>query len=188
MGIRSTAMPEGGRILRLPASGCPIDFLMEEHFRQREFCAALESLADDPSRGASAAPALLSHQRDWLPLHVQDEELALFPLLMVRARPEDALEPLIARLRREHAASGERGLALCRILKRLAQGRGLSPADAEVMRRHAADVRRHLIVENAIVLPMARARLTSADKVRLLRRLRNHRDRLAATPANGARS
>lgn len=181
MGSRSIAMPRGEQARCLPPSGCPIDFLMEEHFRQREFCAALEALADDPSRGPVAAPALLSHQRNWLPLHLQDEEQGLFPLLLLRVQPEDALEPLIARLRREHAASGERSIALCQILQRLADGHGLSPVDAEAMRRHATEVRRHLIVENAIVLPLARARLTQADKARLLRRLRDHRKQAVAT-------
>ena len=70
----------------------------------------------------------------------------------------------------EHAADetdAKQIIALLETAKSNAETAELTNNDRELLRRFAANERQHLIVENAIVLPLARARLSETDKQNL---------------------
>jgi hemerythrin-like domain-containing protein len=95
----------------------------------------------------------------------------LFPTLARRSTDEDSIASVLGRIRHDQ----EQALSLLpsvrgAIANCLDAGADLSSEDREVLARFAAHVRRHLVAENAILLPIARARLTRGD----LRRLANH--------------
>ncbi|MCC5982876.1 MAG: hemerythrin domain-containing protein [Rhodobacteraceae bacterium] len=153
---------------RLRADECPIEALYEEHLSQRQLCADMDLLAaTDAPRPELARSLLASLCRD-VPLHVADEEQSLFPRLRACARPEDDLEVTLTRLSREHEVEEQVFGLLAPMLACLAEG-ALPTAEARAtLRRVATARRRHLIVENAILLPLARLRLTGADKRALM--------------------
>lgn len=103
-----------------------------------------------------------------------DEEEDLFPLLRRRAEPDDEVNAIIGQLSQEHATDDLDARLLVDGLVPF-KTRQMSAAQRssfrDLLRRFAANERRHLIVENAIVLPLAHARLTQADLNTLGRRM-----------------
>lgn len=163
----------------------PIDYIAEEHLRQREICAALDRLAALDPPDADLAIEILHHLNTWLPRHFRDEEEDLFPLLRRRSQPGDDINDTLDRLAADHAQSTEMQGRVRRILEGII-GLELAPSrqDAELLVAFAAGERRHLIVENAIVLPLARARFTARDRRSL--RLRMLARRGGETPPENA--
>lgn len=154
----------------------PLERISLEHLRQREVCATLDKLAaleqPDPELAAEALPHFEGH----LARHVQDEEDGLFPLLRHRSEPGDDINETLDRLSVNHRASLEMAGRVRDIVRTMVHDNALpDPAEAEAMIRFAAHERRHLIVENAIVLPLARARLTTGDLADLRRRMNQRR-------------
>ena len=148
----------------------PIEYVFADHFRQRTLCSVLDQIAeaDVPDRALVGA-ALAFLQNDFGP-HVIDEEEDLFPLLRQRAAPEDEINKVLDQLSEEHAsdeADAKQIVTLLGKLKELRTEAGFSKKERELLKRFAANERQHLIVENAIVLPLARARLSDADKQEL---------------------
>ncbi|NYS25514.1 hemerythrin domain-containing protein [Rhodobacteraceae bacterium 2376] len=153
---------------QLSARECPIEAMYEEHFIQRQLCADMELLAATTlSRPELARRLLVNLCRD-LPRHLEDEEHGLFPRLRARALPEDELEKTLTRLAREHEIAAAAYALLVPALVRMADGNLPAPEECDALRRLASSERRHLIVENAILLPLARLRLSDADKVALM--------------------
>lgn len=142
----------------------PLEFLLEEHVRQRRICAYLDALATPGGGDRRIAADALAHLTDEVPAHTLDEEDDLFPLLRRRAAPEDEVDATLARLDRDHALGRELAETAKLILDRMAT---LGCASVGPERAMLADLagheRRHLIVENAIILPLARTRLTPGD-------------------------
>lgn len=141
----------------------PLDYVLAEHIRQRALCWLLDYIASDEARTQNCVIAVTRFLRNDLNLHVADEEEDLFPLLRRRAEPDDRIDDVLRQLSREHTASA------CDTTTILA---GLSRIDAEgcfsetfraLLHSFAAVEWRHLTVENAIVLPLARVRLTTDD-------------------------
>lgn len=153
---------------RLRADECPIEALYEEHFSQRQLCADMDVLAATDVPRPDLARAVLSSLCRDLPLHVADEEQSLFPRLRARALPEDDLEITLTRLAREHEVEEQVFVLLTPMLACMADGALPSAESRAALRRVATARRRHLIVENAILLPLARLRLTGADKRALM--------------------
>ena len=167
---RDTGSIRGARAAppRLRTDECPIEALYEEHFNQRQLCADMDLLAATTlPRPERAKRVLINLCRD-LPAHLKEEEQGLFPRLRVRALPEDDLEPMLARLAREHEAAQQACALLVLALACMADGALPAPEDREALRHLAASGCRHLIVENAILLPLARLRLTAEDKRALM--------------------
>jgi hemerythrin-like domain-containing protein len=154
----------------------PLDFICEDHFRERQICAEIERLAAAASFDRASGMAVLRFLNEEVGVHLRDEAEDLFPILLKRCTDEDAIETALARIRhdRNEALSllpGVRGaLVAC-----LDSGAALSAADRATLTRFAAHVRRHLVAENAILLPIARARLTRGDLRRLSDRMRLRR-------------
>ena len=152
----------------------PLDYIFADHFRQRVLCNLLEELADAPSLDVGKAEDVLTYIRADMPVHIRDEEDDLFPLMRRRCAPEDEIDALLAKLGAEHAVDD-------RFARRIVDGLAILAATGTPVRsmpdlRHrmlafARSQRRHLMVENAILLPIARARLTRRDLADLARRM-----------------
>lgn len=149
----------------------PLDFISEDHLRERQVCAMIDRLATADAPNRLEATTVLRFLNEELNVHLRDEAEDLFPLLARRCTAEDAIEGVIDRIR---ADQDEAMRLLSEVRAMLAgcldRGRDLSARERGVLSRFAGHVRRHLVAENAILLPIARARLTWGD----LRRLANH--------------
>lgn len=149
----------------------PLVFISEDHLRERQICAVIDGLATADSLNRQATMSVLRFLNEEINVHLRDEEEDLFPLLAKRCTQEDAIEGVIDRIK---ADQDEAMRLLPQVREMLAgcldSGADLTPEDRTVLSRFAARVRRHLVAENAILLPIARARLTRVD----LRTLSKH--------------
>ncbi len=143
----------------------PLDYIFADHFRQRCLCAVLQSFARTrraPRAGADMVVAFLARETA---LHHLDEDADLFPALRDRAKPEDGLSPILARLSEDHRQAAPLITEMIAALStQLTHGAiKIRAAAAEAMSIYAACEQRHLSVENGIVLVLARKRLKLAD-------------------------
>ena len=162
----------------------PIEFILSEHLNHRRMCKALERLAAmtkfDPARIIS----MLDYIRFDLTLHVIDEEEDFFPLLRGRCLEEDDVGDILDRLTSEHSedkalSSGVRDtLNACVILRKPPSA---IKGGAESLLTFAAQERRHLALENAVIIPIARLRLNAEDLKNLSERFLARRRRLTAS-------
>lgn len=149
-----------------PASDDPLDYLAYEHFKYREMCNDLDRLADAAEFDRGAVTKLAETIRADLTMHVFDEEEGLFPLLRQRCRPEDEVAETLERMTREHAERMD-CLARARIAlltaftdsKPLPQIAGAS----ETLHACAQSLRRLIMLENGVLIPLARRRLLQED-------------------------
>ncbi|MDJ0942377.1 MAG: hemerythrin domain-containing protein [Kiloniellales bacterium] len=151
----------------------PIDFILAEHYRQRLLCEGLAKLTE--SMELAPVAALATRLRTFLDrdlrLHLEDEEKDLFPLLWQRAKPEDNVKDILDLLSDEHGRDEDLVDFLLEDLALLAGGAQLAnPIRFLVnVREFAETQRRHLAWENALLLPVARRRLTEVDLAGLAR-------------------
>ena len=143
--------------------GRPLDFMFEDHLRERAICAMLDRTATmevpDPGEATHAAGFLSAE----LPVHLADEEEYLFPLLRRRCTPEDDIDRALDRLQADHPHADFDTPRVVELLRDAANGSEVTTAARGRLARFAAHARRHLIFENAIVLPFARSRLTPKE-------------------------
>ncbi|MGQ0663537.1 MAG: hemerythrin domain-containing protein [Pseudomonadota bacterium] len=169
----------------------PIDLLLRDHRAFRAMCDRIDRIVDDPSSRASrdAAVWILIHGLGELRFHAGIEDDALIPLLRARCEPADGIDRICAQLGRHHQA--ERGWLerLANDLERVA--RGEAPARPLQFIHSASDYteteRRHLDWEEMNLFPLARRRLTSADRQAVVRAIDTARgiERIAASPIGG---
>ena len=152
--------------------GDPLDFIAADHLRIRAMCGELDRLAGAAHVTADEAAAMLGFLTEELPLLVADEDEDLLPLLMRRSTPEDDMPRLKVRLDQEHARIMANLPEVIDTFAALAETGGVI-SDLMIYRfgDFAAHLRRHLILENAILLPFARLRLTRSDRETLTRRM-----------------
>lgn len=164
----------------------PLEWFFAEHYRHRQLCRMIEEVAASPVFNAAQVSQIIDFIRYDLVLHVIDEEEDLFPLLRRRALPEDDIENVLGRLSAEHRADVTQSQAVRdRLEASLASHRSpsLDPEAKSALLSFARHELRHLALENAVVLPIARLRLTAADLKALSRRLAARRGQvLDATP------
>ena len=143
----------------------PIDYMFADHFRQRTLCTILDQIADAAEPDHEAISASIEFLKTEFGPHVQDEEQDLFPVLQQRATEEDEIGPILDQLGEEHAADKVDAASIIEQLAHLKSRKvtKIGSKLAQLLKRFAANERQHLIVENAIVLPLARARLTTED-------------------------
>jgi len=163
----------------------PISWFFAEHHRHRQFCDLMQRATMATAYDEEVIGWLLDFVVHELALHVLDEEEDLFPLMRLRAQPEDKLETILGRLSGEHAKDLARAAAVRRHLEICLRQR--VPIGRNQDRRRALDAfavheRGHLALENAVVLPIARLRLTERDLVDLSSRLARRRG-VARRPA-----
>jgi len=156
--------------------GKPLDFISEDHLRERQVCAVIDALAGSAAFERQAALTVLRFVNEELNVHMRDEAEDLFPILALRCKAEDEIDRTIARIRGDldevSRLLPEVRASLSRCLD---AGSELSPEEGAMLTRFAGHVRHHLVAENAILLPIARARLTRADLKMLSRRMRARR-------------
>ena len=153
----------------------PIQFIQQDHDRQVETCNRLEQLvsASETEPTSEWAASLLSFLSKDLPLHVEDEELDLFPRLNSRRPPDSNLGDILDQLVTEHES--DKGLADLVItgLHSIAEGAAPEyPLRFQMNVRAFCEMqRRHLNWENRVVLPLAKTLLTKEDKQDLAKRM-----------------
>jgi hemerythrin-like domain-containing protein len=156
----------------------PFDYISADHFRLRTLCDVLDEMADESDWDIEIVEAIRHFlDRDYQ-LHIIDEEEDLLPLLRRRAEPEEKIGEHVDRLSKEHVRDGTDAVEIRNRLATIAERRTRKPARKsfrELLVRFAADERRHLNFENAVILPLARVRLTDADKRNLSRRMARRR-------------
>jgi len=168
---------------RRPTPHDPIEFMLNEHMNHRRMCRALERLAAAPEFDAQRITALLDFIRFDLTLHVIDEEEDFFPMLRERCLPEDDVEAVLARLSEEHAEDKALSVRVrdvlnaCLIVRKPASG---IEGGAEALVKFAQHEMRHLALENAVVVPLARRRFSAQDLRDLSNRLLARRRRVTA--------
>jgi hemerythrin-like domain-containing protein len=146
----------------------PLDLLAAEHGFLRAACARLEHVARAERVEPEEARALAAQLRAVLPAHTVDEEDRLFPMLRSLAAPEDEIDAVLDRLALEHDEGGARAPAILALLDRLAAGtEALTGPDRASIGAYAAAKLRHLILETAVLMPLARERITGADRAAL---------------------
>lgn len=141
----------------------PIDYLEADHLRQRKICDLLDHILDSPDSSVSPADIrlVLDYLTVDLPHHVADEE-DLFPRLKACCPPSDQVESLIDILNEEHRRNAvllEKTEAALLSYEARGEADSLDPAVAVF----AEAKRRHIRLENELLLPLARARLGAED-------------------------
>ena len=164
-----------------PAQGPldPIDWIRRNHDRQLEICHQLENVAksSEGDRVADWAAAVLAYLTEELPLHFEDEEVDLFPLLLSKPGRSQDLTAVLEQLVSEHDLDSGLIDPVIEHLRLIADGK----APRNKTRFQAcvctltAELRRHLNWQNRIVLPLADKKLTREDRVELRRRTADRR-------------
>ena len=156
--------------------GRPLDFISEDHLRERQICAVIDAIALAAHVDRPSALTVLRFLNEELNVHLRDEAEDLFPLLAKRCAAEDCIENAINRIKIDQ---NEALRLLPEVRATLAgcldAGSDLSAEGRAMLTRFAGHVRRHLVAENAILLPIARARLTRADLATLTAHMRARR-------------
>ena len=149
----------------------PLDFIAEDHRREREVCALIDKLVENRPVKAEERRMMCTFLNEQLPQHLADEEIDLFPLMLKRCHPEEEIEKVIDKLTSDHGhAIADAPDVAAVIATRAQRGKRLSKDARARLTSFATHARRHLILENAIILPIARARLKKND----LNRMRTH--------------
>ena len=150
--------------------------MAEDHLRERRFCDVLDGLATADSLDRPAASRSLRFLTEELDVHLSDEAEDLFTLLERRCTEEDAIDSAIGRIRADQMEVIRLLPEVCAILRGcLETGADLTADGRATLTRFAGHVRRRLVAENAILLPIARARLTRADLRTLSRAMLSRR-------------
>lgn len=142
----------------------PLAFIAEGHLRMRHICALMEALATGQDHDQADFERILTYLNVEFTPHLADEDDDLFPLLRKRCEPEDEIDKLLDRLEEDHRIATEQAPAVRDSLLRCVGGVDkLSSDECEALRTFSGNLRRHLVFENAIVLPLAQARLNAHD-------------------------
>jgi hemerythrin-like domain-containing protein len=168
---------------RRPTPHDPLEFMLAEHLNHRRMCRALERLAVAAEFDAARITSLLDFIRFDLTLHVIDEEEDFFPMLRERCLPEDDIDGVLSRLSQEHAEDKSLSIRVRDVLNACLIER--KPANAiqggaKALVNFAQHEMRHLALENAVVVPLARRRFSTEDLRALSQRLLARRRRVTA--------
>lgn len=179
MAHHTTALPGFGA----PAVGfdTPFEMLQACHERVQRTLALLEKLCrylddhacDDSAR--QAARDVLRYFDVAAPLHHEDEELHIFPLLLAQGTP--AVVAQVRQLQQDHDRMAARWQAARVLLLALADGQSsaFSAQDEAVLARFAGGYAAHIASEEALVYPAARALLSDADLQQMGQEMRQRR-------------
>jgi hemerythrin-like domain-containing protein len=168
-----------------PAPEEALEFLLYEHLQHREMCKALDRLAEATTFDAKEIARLAEFIRVDLTMHVFDEEQDFFPCLRERCLPEDEIETALERMNREHADDLELSAQVrVFLLQAITEAKPLSafPGAPETIRAFAQNQRRHMMLENAVLIPLARRRLSAEDVAALGVRFAARRRRPTPAP------
>ena len=154
-------MPEG-------LEDSPLDFLFADHHRQRQAVQILLNIASGERNERGIQGLMEFLERDFA-LHIQDEEHDFVPLLCQQCPPEDGITSLAERLSQEHKDDKSSVRRVIKILQNLLHGGQLTAAEGTAIHAFATHLKTHLAIENGVLLPIARVRM-SPDSLSLLAR------------------
>lgn len=157
----------------------PLIWFFAEHHRHRQVCRKLTELAKMNVLDVELTQEILHFLKIELPQHMRDEEEGLFPILRRRCKPEDRLERTLGQLSPQSGADTDITMELVLVLEntlKTKQGLGASETAKYIVQRFCQLHQNHIALENAVVLPIARSRLTKADKKTLTRLLAQGRN------------
>lgn len=172
-GADSLAVRDLWRIEPLPEGviESPLDLIFAQHLRHREAAQIMAFVAEGDERNRSDKSEIYAILTAFLVSdlvqHTLEEEQAFFPLLRENCDPQDGMERLLDRLSAEHATDKKFLDEITPALSRAAEGGDLDPSVRGKLRVFSEHLRQHIALENAVVLPIARARLTGATLDRL---------------------
>lgn len=161
----------------------PLNWLFAEHYRHRQLCKMVEAMANSAAYDDDAMLEVVNFLKRDMPLHILDEEEDLFPLLRRRAQADDDLEYVLGVLSSEHEADGDRVAKVLAGLVKAQKNRkapSLDHALRTLLLEFVSHERRHIALENAVVLPFARLRLQASDLKALSARFAARRGRVLA--------
>ena len=142
----------------------PLDFIAEDNMRERVICALLDRMVASILPDEEDRVQVLAFLKEELPLHLADENIDLFPLMRARCTAEDEIDKVIGRMQSDHGHALTDTPELVDLLQNeLMSETGFPDSARARMAYFATHSRRHIIVENAIILPIARVRLTRKD-------------------------
>lgn len=163
----------------------PIDFILGEHLAHRAMCAELMRVARSDKFEPEVLAGLADFVRFDLTLHVIDEEEDFFPLVRERCPPEDEVNALLERLTAEHAQDKILAVGVRDVINQCLI-EAVPPREikggAEALIAFAEHEKRHMTLENAVLIPLARRWLDAADRALLARKFRARRG--AAAPGS----
>lgn len=171
------------RIEPLPeeAIDSPLDRIFAQHQRHREAAQIMAFIADGDERSRPDKTEIYDMLSAFMAAdlvdHTLEEEQAFFPLLRENCEPQDGIDRVLARLSGEHASDEEFRAELGPALSRAAKGVELEPPVRRRLRAFSEHLRQHIALENAVVLPLARARLGAAAIQRLDEMLKSLRSK-----------
>ena len=173
--MESAKGPETGiKPVDLALLSKPLEFIRADHSRQRALCRMIEAIALAPSLEEHEVELVIAQLGRDMGLHVIDEEEDLFPLLRRRCQPGDDIEAILTMLSVEHSIEEDLAKEISNALSGLvSSGAPVSdhPELQSKMLQFANRERRHLDLENSIVIPIARARLTQDDLIEFSKRM-----------------
>jgi hemerythrin-like domain-containing protein len=188
--LRSTGRWAGDLVpVDLELLRTPLEFILAEHAQHREMCRLAELLAEAAIIDPALACRLARYLQTLKPLHVMDEEHDLFPLLRRKTRrrahrgrggqgdsPQlqcDDLDALLRQLSAEHEADDPLCTSIIERLTSLSVSGTGEHEDAlrRDLKTYAWRQKQHLALENATVLPLAKACLRAADHESLAMRM-----------------
>lgn len=150
----------------------PLAFIAEDHLRTRQICTLVDATAMDEGPDQANLERILTYLNTEFSIHLDDEDDDLFPLMRERCEPEDEIEKLVKKLEQDHLRAREQAPHVRDIVQRCIGGStAMSSDERTVLKAFSALLRRHLIFENAIILPLAQARLSDDDFAQLRRSL-----------------
>ncbi len=161
------------RIEALPEDliASPLDLIFAEHLRHREAAQIMALIADREEGKRMDRKEIYAMLRDFLAKdlvrHTIEEEEVFFPLLRDQCEPQDGIDRLLARLSDEHAADRDSEAELSPVLASAADGAELGADVRRRLRTFSEHLRQHIALENAVLLPIARARLDAPALSRL---------------------
>ena len=143
----------------------PLDYIASDHLRQRVLCLLCDRIADAAWVDAALVEEVLTYLTGEMAIHVIDEEEDLFPLLRKRALEDDEIENVLGHLSAEHAKDEKLAEQIIAGLKLVLKhpSKGVPQRVAEALHQFARSQRRHLALENATIIPLAKVRLTKQD-------------------------
>lgn len=156
----------------------PLQWFWAEHTRHRKMCRLLDDLADAGEVWPGVTETLLCYLEREIPDHFRDEEDALFPRLRRRCTPQDNIGPVLTGLSADHAQDLAAAADIAALLRDcLARNTppGADPDFRDRLHDFAQHERHHLALEDAVVLRIAKFRLSEADLGHVSRKLSERR-------------
>jgi len=146
----------------------PLRAMTAQLVQEREICVMIETIASSDGRAPTDIGRVLDFLRHDLPLQLQDEAQSLLPMLRKRCKPDDDIDKAIARLTADLEHAKAKTPQVIAVLEGLLTSPKPADDDARlVLADFAAQARRHLALENAVAMPLARLRLTRKDRTEM---------------------